>query len=950
MDYLFKPGYGASLDIIKVEIGGDTWSTDGSEPSHKHTRDDLNFERGWEAWLLQEAKKRNPAITTYALAWGAPGWVGKHNYYSDDNIYNYTLVWLDGIKTQYDIDMDYIGIWNEKACPDATYITRLRKALDQSPRHHNTKIVALDMGLGRDTLDLQKKMASDPVLNASIDVIGVHYPRGTADPGALQLGKKLWASESLTTSADWAGATLWATTLNQNFVKMNATSAIAWSLIWSVYPSLICDHHGLMDAMEPWSGYFRVAKQIWVTAHTTLFARQGWVYANQGAGSGWVGSDAHPTCSYVTLVSPNRTQFATIIEWMSPARSKAAPVAQDFQLLSPLPQSGSLWVWVTNASVSMQPLGSGAITIGADGKWSLTVRPLHMYTVTNVNIDPALLGGGGTLQRNAVDTAPKTTPLSLPHTWTFDDTPVHHPGRYMNDQGGSFEVSNQPESGSNNHVLQQMVLQDPIAWGHTIRPATIFGPYYQNYVLSASARFGDTTTPITEPKNVVMGDCAGAHAGWVLMPDHTVRPALNHSRCLTSTGHDNLAPLTTDVCGATATGTQQWSYTAANASTGHPLTNRLVLGAGTHETKQSMCAETHTGSNGVDLYACCSCPECCCGCEEFVVDRAHGTISNPTKDLCVAESTQYVPSADSVVHVGICGRLGQPDAGGFGFESASSTCLTLFRNSTWQLRSGGSAYSSSGTFRSPAGIGGWHRMSLEFSDCSVVASVNGDEVQRANLCTDFTSFQDHGNAVLLSSQHASQFDNVTIAPHLAHPVQMLSNSHRLLAHSTYHGNKRRFDFSGLWGAVVEVNAAVTVTALGRFVCALNSTHAHDLSLMVASASPPSVVASVSLHPSTITDAAGFAFVHLPTPVSLRPGRYYLVSSEVANTDCGYGFYTDSCGGHSGGLPLMFSDITAPMQFLGGVYRTQGAGFVEEIDSGGELQRSYGPLNAIYHEN
>ena len=34
LDYLFKSGYGASLQILKAEIGGDTNSTDGTEPSH----------------------------------------------------------------------------------------------------------------------------------------------------------------------------------------------------------------------------------------------------------------------------------------------------------------------------------------------------------------------------------------------------------------------------------------------------------------------------------------------------------------------------------------------------------------------------------------------------------------------------------------------------------------------------------------------------------------------------------------------------------------------------------------------------------------------------------------------------------------------------------------------------------------------------------------------------
>ena len=38
LDYLFKPGYGAALQHLKVEIGADVNSTDGSEPSHMRSR------------------------------------------------------------------------------------------------------------------------------------------------------------------------------------------------------------------------------------------------------------------------------------------------------------------------------------------------------------------------------------------------------------------------------------------------------------------------------------------------------------------------------------------------------------------------------------------------------------------------------------------------------------------------------------------------------------------------------------------------------------------------------------------------------------------------------------------------------------------------------------------------------------------------------------------------
>jgi hypothetical protein len=38
LDYLSKPGYGASVQLLKIEIGGDANSTDGAEPSIEHTR------------------------------------------------------------------------------------------------------------------------------------------------------------------------------------------------------------------------------------------------------------------------------------------------------------------------------------------------------------------------------------------------------------------------------------------------------------------------------------------------------------------------------------------------------------------------------------------------------------------------------------------------------------------------------------------------------------------------------------------------------------------------------------------------------------------------------------------------------------------------------------------------------------------------------------------------
>src|SRR6185436_3174250 len=85
LDYLFKPGYGAAVQILKLEIGGDTNTTSGSEPSHEHTRGVINCTRGYEWWLAQQAKARNPNIKLVGLTWGAPGWIGS-NFWTTDAI------------------------------------------------------------------------------------------------------------------------------------------------------------------------------------------------------------------------------------------------------------------------------------------------------------------------------------------------------------------------------------------------------------------------------------------------------------------------------------------------------------------------------------------------------------------------------------------------------------------------------------------------------------------------------------------------------------------------------------------------------------------------------------------------------------------------------------------------------------------------------------------------
>ena len=106
LDMLFSPSAGA-LQMLKIEIGGDTWSTQATEPSHMHRRDDLNCSRGYEMKIAAAATRRNPSISIYGLSWGVPGWIGNGSFFSQDNI-EYQTAWLRCMR-RWDKSAMYVG-------------------------------------------------------------------------------------------------------------------------------------------------------------------------------------------------------------------------------------------------------------------------------------------------------------------------------------------------------------------------------------------------------------------------------------------------------------------------------------------------------------------------------------------------------------------------------------------------------------------------------------------------------------------------------------------------------------------------------------------------------------------------------------------------------------------------------------------------------------------------
>ncbi|KAH9500106.1 hypothetical protein Btru_076607 [Bulinus truncatus] len=212
LDYLFRPNFAASLQILKVEIGGDAQASDATEASHMHVEWEADYNRGYEWWLMKEAKLRNPNIKLYGLPWAFPGWLGNGTqspYIDNHKLANYIYKWIRGAEVYHNLQIDIIGIWNERWC-DTEYVKVLRTTLDSKGYSH-VKIVASDLDFG--IVDFIK---ADSELAAAVDYIGAHYPGVVSPDDAKEIGISLWSSEDFSTFNDEIGGGCWARANSQS--------------------------------------------------------------------------------------------------------------------------------------------------------------------------------------------------------------------------------------------------------------------------------------------------------------------------------------------------------------------------------------------------------------------------------------------------------------------------------------------------------------------------------------------------------------------------------------------------------------------------------------------------------------------------------------------------------------------------------------------------------------
>lgn len=468
LDLLFKPKFGASVSTLLVEIPGDGNSTQGSMPSHMHTREDLNYHRGYTWWILKEARKRNANLSLDATAWSGPGWIGENgdgfgkngggngpNFFSQDGV-DYYIKWLEGLRSVHGLELDAIGCRNEKGV-SYDFAKALKKAL-LTWGFENVKLHAFD-NWGGEKLNFVPDLLKDKELRDAIDIISAHtFSEIKNTPAVIaaaeEMGKPIWNSEDHIYLKGFDCAIGIVQCFNRNFVESGVTKIVNWYDIAGVYPiEPYSEDPSALLAWEPWSGHYRVREALWGYAHYGQFSEIGWTYINGGSGTLLHGG------TYVTLKSAG-DDYSVILE------TRNAKVNQTFKLeIGKGLSTKVLCVWKSNAT---EQFVRQADLTPQDGVVTLTLEPNTMYTLSTTTGQ----------QKGDFANIPKSSPYPFPYyekfgSYTSPEQYGYLP-RYTADILGAFELTDRPDKKPGT-CMRQVVPVPTISWAPEWQPYTILG-------------------------------------------------------------------------------------------------------------------------------------------------------------------------------------------------------------------------------------------------------------------------------------------------------------------------------------------------------------------------------------------------------------------------------------------------------------------------------------------
>ncbi|MEV3935957.1 galactosylceramidase [Glycomyces sp. NPDC049804] len=470
LDLVFAPKFGASVSAMLVEVPGDGNSTQGSMPSHMHTRGDLDAHRGYTWWVMKEAKRRNPALSLDAVAWSAPGWIGEGEFWSQD-MADYYVSWARLLQDVHGLDLDAIGCRNEKGV-SLDFAKRLRAALDEAG-FASVLLHAFD-NWPDDKFDFVDQLRRDPDAAKAIDVIGAHvmYGNDMHAPAAVQewaeaAGKPIWNTEDHVYRPGFDCLIGIVACFNENYLRSKATKTVLWYDVAGVYPiEPYAVEPAMILAHEPWSGHYRVREALWGYAHYGQFTELGWTYVDEACafldGGG----------SVVALRSP-AGDFSVIAE----TKGAAAPQRLRVRVPGGLAQ-GPVTVWRSDAAEQFRHMGFLAIE---DGAIEIDLDPDSVYSLSTTTGQ----------RKGGFAEVPDSAPFPLPYRDTFagygDPAARGHLPRFTADIAGAFELVPAPEGAG--ICLRQVVPAPTLSWAPDWRPYTIIGDAdWSDYEVSVDVR------------------------------------------------------------------------------------------------------------------------------------------------------------------------------------------------------------------------------------------------------------------------------------------------------------------------------------------------------------------------------------------------------------------------------------------------------------------------------
>jgi galactosylceramidase len=491
LDMVFKPMFGASVSALYVEIPGDGNSTQGSMPSHRHTRDDLNAWRGYMWWEMKEARRRNPELTLDGAAWSAPGWVGEHShgdFFSQDAA-DYYVSWLKLARDVHGVPLSALGMRNERGV-NLDFAKTLRRTLD-ADGFADVKIHGFD-NWPDDKLAFVPQMETDKDLRDAIAILSAHNsPPGSVTPpdvlaAAARMGKPLWDTEQHVYKPGFDGLISTVQSFNLNHIDSGYTKITDWYGIAGLYEMepYSGQNEATVRANWPWSGHYEVNEKLWAYAHYGQFSRVGWHYLDKACGKLDGGG------SFVTLVSP-KGDYSVIIE------TKDAKGPQTVRLtIGGGLSTKALAVWRSNAQ---SQFARQADLVPVHGAVTLTLEPNAAYSLTTTRGQ----------KKGGFDGVPAPHAFPFPYYDSFDEyaDPASwgYLPRYLADIADAFELSPCPDRAG--QCLRQAVPAPTLSWAPDWKPYTIIGDdHWRDYETAADVRLG------AGERGAVMGRIN--HVGW----------------------------------------------------------------------------------------------------------------------------------------------------------------------------------------------------------------------------------------------------------------------------------------------------------------------------------------------------------------------------------------------------------------------------------------------------